>query len=632
MILFDDKIGLLNFAETLMDKGKIGFNFSGFQCGSTDLKWRNVGSGRYEAEQMECLFSVDIQDGVLSMGIENKGRKDMFLNEIVILCNPRELTNPPSSSAYREYIHSGGGSGVKKVGLANRYLAHNPESSMVYVLNAIEDNQSWLFAVLPPHRGDYVSFQALHADLHLEGNFGLRVTFCFQCQIRPGGKLISSRLECLTGADPLRLLEDMGEQWRQQLGRQLKPRKTGWNSWDYFAGAVTSQDIFANQDAARRYFGKRIEYFVIDEGWEPRWGVWEMHWKFPEGADGFCRRIREHGGVPGVWLAPLLVNCYTDLFRNHPDWFGRDEQGQALHTLYAYGPMAYMDVTHPEVDQWLYETFIRLRQAGFDYFKVDFSAEVLKCKLFRDRAAPRGMILRRAFETIRRAIGEEAYLLSCGAPYESVTGLVDAARTSGDIHNFWGHVLGNMTAISARWWMDGNLWNNDPDFLIIRSPETNRHVQLNREFARKPFKIGGWQAGRELSEIEVRTYALLIYAAAGDMFLGDDLDSLNERGIDLLRRILDEKPLERAARPLDLFAGHEGLPSLWLAEEAERRVLFVFNWEEDVAERVLDLRQWGLTEGQSVRGILGDQSPRIEDGKMRVRLEPRRGIALEFRS
>jgi len=635
MIHFVSEKGLVSFAETLLDKGKISFNFAEFKIDSTSLKWQQTRADTYQAEYMGCLFRIDLLDGILKIEVCNQSGQDLLLTEIIILCHPHDLTHPPTSDAFREYIHSfdlAEKSGVKKVGLANRYLGNNPESSMVYVLQSCTEESAWLFAVLPPHQGDYVFFQACHDQPHMEGTFGLQIRFSFQSLLqKQTGKISTSGLECLSGAEPLVLLEELGEQWARELGAKLKPRKVGWNSWDYFAGAVTSRNIFDNQDAAGRHFGKRIEYYVIDEGWEARWGIWETNWKFPEGAEGFCHRIREHGGVPGIWTAPLLVNAYTDIYREHPDWFGRDEAGQVVSTLYAYGPMAYLDITHPEAEKWLYKNFRHLRQAGFEYFKVDFTTEVLKCKNFRDRTLPRGMIIRRAFEIIRQAIGPEAYLLACGAPYESVTGLADAVRTSGDIHNFWGHVLRNLVHISARWWMDGRLWNNDPDFLVIRTPETNKHPQLNREFTRQPFKNGCWQTGREMNEAEASTYALLVYAAAGDLFLGDDLNSLNEHGIELLHQILEEKPLMRAARPLDLFASHEGLPNLWLADEIGRKVLFVFNWEEDSAGHEINLAHLGLENYQSVRVILNKEMPRIEQGFLQVRLEPRRGIALEFK-
>ena len=184
------------------------------------------------------------------------------------------------------------------------------------------------------------------------------------------------------------------------------------------------------------------------------------------------------------------MNTYTPLFLEKPEWFAERADGQLQTDSYAYGPMAYLDVTRSEVLAFVKGIFRRLRAAGFEYFKVDFTQEVLECQVFHDRTLPRGAIIRKAFQTIRDAIGKKAYLLSCGAPYESVTGIADAVRITGDIHNFWSHVVMNATGVAARWWMHRKLWNNDPDFLIVRSPETCTRSDLNRAFTPKPFEHG----------------------------------------------------------------------------------------------------------------------------------------------
>ena len=164
-----------------------------------------------------------------------------------------------------------------------------------------------------------------------------------------------------------------------------------------------------------------------------------------------------------------------------------------------------MDVTHPQVQQWIRELFTRLRGDGFGIFKIDFVQHLMQAGAYHDRTVPRGAVLRKLFEIIRQAIGADRYLFACGAPIESVTGLADAIRTSGDIHNHWSHVLMNLTGISARWWMQGRLWNNDPDFLIVRTATNCPDVPLNRPRNPRPFSYGQmWLSGREFDDREAR--------------------------------------------------------------------------------------------------------------------------------
>jgi len=626
MIEFRHGTGGVSLVDTDLDAGVVVFRFRAFTCSSDAMKWTKSGNG-FVAGAHECEFKISAPRGVLRIETKNKSRADVFLKEVEIVFSPTRLASPLVAREYREYVHSfnfASLSGVKKVGLPNRWLKNNPESSLAYVLQHIPSGNAILVSVLPPHRGDYVSFRALHHTAHLEGNFGLTIKSVQQRLVKPARKAAVSPIQCRTGRDPLALLEELGTQWSRSRRRPIKDVRVGWNSWDYFAGAVTSRDIFRNQRRAKELFRGAVRHFVIDEGWEPRWGAWVANWKFPEGLRGFCRKIKAEGGVPGIWTAPFLVNCYTDLYRDHPEWFGRDSQGNVVKSLLSYGPMACLDITHPEVEQFIHDLFKRLRRDGFEYFKVDFAALVLKCERFHDMTTARSNRLRKGFETIRRAVGDDAYLLACGAPYESVTGIVDAVRVTGDIHNFWGHVLANAASMSARWWMHGKLWNVDPDFFIVRSRDTSPDKRLNRESAAKPVSLAGdwWLAGRELVLNEVKVYALLVYLSGGDIFLGDDLGKLNNQGIAVIRRVL-ETPRTRAAVPVDLFDRHDSLPGLWAKEEDDFQFVGVFNWDEDPKEARIDLRKAGCRSLGRITTFWSGEDIEPRDGVVSLHLEPR---------
>ncbi|HRU04374.1 MAG TPA: alpha-galactosidase [Candidatus Brocadiia bacterium] len=625
MFTFDPRSGRISAPDTPFKNGRLAFRLREFVCSSDSMEWK--ASGRVAvAVKGGCQFSVGIKGPALRVEVKNAGGQDVFFEDATLSFSPADMGGGLEAGEHLEFIHSFSFeklSGVKKVGLPTRWLDPNPESSMIYVVRHMVTQESYLFSILPPLQGDFVTFRALHAEAHMEGRFGVLIRSEQRRLLRKGRKAALTPIRLEKGKDPLALLNSAGDDLAEAIRRPLKSVRTGWNSWDYFAGAVTSRDIFENQKTAKSLFGGQVNLFVIDEGWEPRWGAWVANWKFPEGTKGFCQKIKSQGGAPGVWTAPLLVNTYTDIFRAHPDWFGRGKDGQIVQKLYSYGPMAYLDITHPEVEAFVFDTFRRLRSDGFEYFKVDFTQCVLECDRFRDATVPRGLILRKAFETIRKAIGESAYLLACGAPYESVLGVVDAVRTTGDIHNFWAHVLANAASMAARWWTHRKLWNVDPDFLIVRTPETTDDKQLNRTLSVKPFSYRDyWVAGRELNINEARAYALLVYLSAGDVILGDDLAKLNAQGVDILRKVLDRR-LEDAAVPLDMFDHHGGLPALWMAEEEDWHFLGVFNWEEEYLEFHVDLKELGIGDCRDIELLWSGKKLQPESGLMTVRLAPR---------
>ncbi len=509
--------------------------------------------------------------------------------------SPEAFSPRLPTEVFRELVCGGSFSaldaGVKGVGRQQGRLDFRASSNLLGVYQR-DDGQALLLGVLPPLGGGLTECAALHDELHLEGNFGLEIRHDLQCTLGPGQTVATSPIIGLAGATGIALMDAYAERWAASPARRPpRPPMIGWNSWDYPAGAVTRSFVDRNLAASRRLFGQALRVFCIDEGWETQWGTWRPNGKFPEGLADYVRQVKAHAGIPGIWTAPLLVNTYNPLFYDHPDWFAARADGQLQTDSFAYGPMAYLDVTRPDVQEHLRGVFLELRQAGFEYFKVDFCHCILKATRFADPSIPRNDLIRTAFRIIREAIGEEAYLLSCGAPYESVFGLADAVRTTGDIHTYWGHVLMNAAGIATRWWMQGHVCNSDPDFLVVRGPDTAREPFFKRRVIAPMPPGGGWMAGREFNEAEARTYALLLHLSGGDVILGDHLELLQPLGVEILQRVLTPRP---PAVPVDLFESEQELPRIWISRDGGQALVGLFNWLDKPARTHFNPAAHGL--------------------------------------
>jgi len=508
---------------------------------------------------------------------------------------PTAFTPRLASADFRELISGGSfgsiASGVKPVGRQQGRMDFRAPGNMLGVYQR-DDGAAVLLGVLPPLGGGLTEFAAVHAEPHLEGDFGVEVRHDLQCLVQPGQSVSLSPVIGLAQADGIALMAALGQRWAASTDRRpRRPPMVGWNSWDYAAGAITRAQMDRNLAAGQTLFGKALRVHCIDEGWEAQWGTWQPNGKFPEGLADYARHVKAAGGIPGIWTAPLLVNTYNPLFYDHPEWFASRADGQLQTDSFSYGPMAYLDVTLPAVQDHLRQLFQRLRQDGFEYFKVDFCHCILKAARFADPTVPRAELVRIAFRVIREAIGPEAYLLGCGAPYESVFGSVDAVRSTGDIHIYWGHVLTNVGAIAARWWMQDNLWNCDPDFLVVRGPDTARAPWFKRRVVAPAGPDGGWMAGREFNEAEARAYALLVHLSGGDVVLGDQLELLEPLGAEILRRVLQPRP---RAVPVDLFTSEQDPPRLWISRGREDTLVVVFNWTDKPARVDVDPADHGL--------------------------------------
>ena len=97
-------------------------------------------------------------------------------------------------------------------------------------------------------------------------------------EVAPGETVLSEELLILEGPDGYALLE----RYAACLGDRMKARvpqsvPTGWCSWYYYYSRVTENDVLENLEWLRRHRTELpLEYFQIDDGYQPAPGDWLM--------------------------------------------------------------------------------------------------------------------------------------------------------------------------------------------------------------------------------------------------------------------------------------------------------------------------------------------------------------------
>jgi alpha-galactosidase len=303
-------------------------------------------------------------------------------------------------------------------------------------------------------------------------------------------------VETLEAPDLEAALRAVGERLRAPSLRSIPP---GWCSWSCYFKHVTEADVVENVDAAGR-LGLPIEIVQIDDGYESAIGDWlDIVPRFGS-LRAASRAIRAAGMVPGLWIAPFMVDPRSRLAAAHPDWLvGGADAGEHWGVT-----MRILDATRRDAASYLREVFATFVDWGFAFFKLDFLYAA---------AIPSVAAYREGMRLIRDAVGSEAILLIGGAPLLPSIGLCDAMRVGPDVLPEAADPQPDVPALtritSLRRWMNRRLWVNDPDHVVARADIKDREA-----------------------------WAEYVAGYGGVRFSGDRLAALDARGLELTRRAL----------------------------------------------------------------------------------------------
>ena len=367
---------------------------------------------------------------------------------------------------------------------------------------------------------------------------------------------------------------------------------TGWCTWYHYFTGVTADDVRENLDALEDW-SVPVDVVQLDDGYETAFGDWRTL------ADGFedMRALRDDvadaGYRPGLWLAPFYVQADSDLADEHPEWLVVDAEGDPVDAGERHGPMYGLDTTHPDALDWLADTFETVVDDwGFSYLKLDFLyAAALPGERHED--VTRAEAYRRGLSTIREAVGDDAFVLGCGAPQFPSVGLVDAMRVGPDTAPHWRDPDGLASQpahenavrnVLNRQFLHRRLWANDPDCQLVR--ETT-----------------------DLSDAERRAFAAVVALSGGANVFSDALEEIGAGGRSLLERTLPPVETGRVEG-----VGRREFPDRMVTERAsdDALALAAFNWTDEPRAVTVDPAESLVADAEGVADS-GDAGVRCWD-------------------
>jgi alpha-galactosidase len=484
----------------------------------------------------------------------NEGREPVHLKEVVLF--DIKLTLPPVTRLYAEgfqMLSQNGGTIGEPADLgsytdAKHYKMATPaEGRAFYGLITLSPPQG------PSQLMAFTSCRRFSGEFYLRGRSLQAVIDTEDLQLAPGETWELEEFTFRTGANREQLLAELAERLVQNhppLRGKTPP--TGWCSWYCFGPSVTAQQVLDNLDFIAKN-APGLKYVQIDDGYQPAMGDWlETGTAFGGNVQGVLKQIRARGFEPAIWVAPFIAEEKSDVFQQHPEWFVKGDDSQLLRSDkvtfggWRRGPWYVLDGTHPEVQKHFQDLFGTMRREwGCTYFKLDANFwGAIHGGRFHDANATRIEAYRRGMQAILRAAGD-SFILGCNHPIWPSLGLIHGSRSSNDIKRSWDRIVTTARQNLLRNWQNGRLWWNDPDAVVLTG---------------------------DLPDNEFQFHAAAIYASGGMLLSGDDLTTISQPRLAMLKKLL---PPTGAAAEFEDDSLRVGIVKL-----ANAQMVCVFNWDD----------------------------------------------------
>lgn len=163
--------------------------------------------------------------------------------------------------------------------------------------------------------------------------------------------------------------------WHEHLRASVVPPRPQGKEMYTVAGRVVEEPdkwILREVDIAAEM---AVEAFMVDAGWygedftnwwEQRGNWFEGDW-LPGGIAGIRDYTHDKGMLFGLWMEPETVMPKSRLFREHPDWVLRTDDGAQVSDV--------LNLAYPDAAKYLEDSVLRvIRDFKLDFYKLDYNA------------------------------------------------------------------------------------------------------------------------------------------------------------------------------------------------------------------------------------------------------------------
>lgn len=261
----------------------------------------------------------------------------------------------------------------------------------------------------------------------------------------------------------------------------------GYTSWYDTYQNINEQMILNKLEHA----DKRFNLFQIDDGYETRVGDWLSidKNKFKSGLKPIVDKIHEKNMLAGIWLAPFAAEEESELFKNHKDWFLKDQNNNFIKAGCNWNGFYALDLTKEEVREYIKEALEYYSNLGFDFFKLDF---VYAASIVVPKGYTRSEWQNYTYSFLRNIL-KDKLILGCGANLFNSYNNFDYLRVGCDVsfdfddkpymrllHRERNSTKNTILNTIYRSIFDNHLFLNDSDVFLLRDTNTTMSFETRK--------------------------------------------------------------------------------------------------------------------------------------------------------
>ncbi len=431
--------------------------------------------------------------------------------------------------------------------------------------------------------------------IHFDRKKGIIITAVGEHKpLKPGETITFEKIVLSKGESWQDLMYNYGtEIAKEQKIKTKEPvNLEGWSTWDYYGRVYDTKDIFKNIDKLSEE-DHHANIIQIDGGWWTARGDYlSVRKDLQGGMKAVADYAKSKGYRAGIHLDGFRGDKNSELFRKHPDWFLRDQNGQVIcHAIDkgdTFMQYIYYDYSNPAVCEYMKHVLSTIRtEWGFSYFKIDFIRygllESILSEVPADKAKSSGPIVkvqafnnnmtsiertRAGLKAMREGIADD-YFLGCSAIFGPTFGIVDGLRTGGDIGAKFDLYETRCLQNGGNFYLNKSVVNADADYLVVRNKEDEEAE-----------RAWGDKFDGKTTYNEAKMWSDYIALYGGPKISSDNLLTLRPERKKLIENSTSYKTASRFI-PLDFWnhaTNKTDAFNVMLAENEDCVFISIFNW------------------------------------------------------